>query len=100
MIGVFWNSSGLRDLAKHRFLQDLTAKHRLDFIAILETDRHNYSTECLNNFCAGKEFFWHWSPPRGRSGGILLGINLYQIQVDYTGRWVSVGSNGCIWCSA
>lgn len=24
----------------------------------------------------GKNFFWHWTQPHGRSGGILLGINL------------------------
>jgi len=82
MKGFFWNSHGLRDLAKHRFLFDCSREHNLDFIAILETGKHNYSTECLDNFCAGAEYFWHWNPPRGMSGGILLGFNLSNFVVD------------------
>lgn len=30
----------------------------------------------LNNICGGRDFLWHWTKPHGRSGGILLGINL------------------------
>ena len=82
MKGIFWNSHGLRDLAKHRFLHDTAQLHNLDFISILETDRHDYSTECLNNFCANSNFLWHWTPPRGMSGGILLGVNLSNFVVD------------------
>jgi hypothetical protein len=49
---------------------------------MLETSKHNYSTECLDNFCAGAKFFWHWIPPRGMPGGILLGVNLSNFVVD------------------
>jgi hypothetical protein len=37
MKGLFWNSNGLRDQAKPRFLFDLTKEQLLDFITILET---------------------------------------------------------------
>jgi exonuclease III len=73
---IFWNSNGLRDQAKFRFLFDAAKEHQLDFIAILETKRNDFTTAELTHFCANKNFSWNWSPTRGRAGGILLGINL------------------------
>ena len=75
MKGIFWNSRGLRDLAKFRFLSDLSKEKNLDFIALLETGRKNFIDTELNNICGGKNFLWSWIDPKGRSGGILLGIN-------------------------
>ena len=74
MKGIFWNSRGLRDLA-FRFLSNITNKQNLDFIALLKTCRKNFTDTELNNICGGKQFLWSWIDPKGRSGGILLGIN-------------------------
>lgn len=41
------------------------------------------SAENLNNFCGGKEFFQHWITPKGRSGDILLGVNLADFFVKF-----------------
>ena len=75
MRGIFWNSRGLRDLAKRNFLHDLSLEKNLDFIALLETYRRDFSDELLNSFCGNREFTWQWNPPNGRSGGILVGFN-------------------------
>jgi hypothetical protein len=56
MKGVFWNSNGLRDQAKFRFLFDSTKEHNLDFIAILDTKRKDFTTIELAHFCANKNF--------------------------------------------
>jgi hypothetical protein len=61
----FWNSRGLRDLAKRNFLHDLSVEKGLDFIAILETHKRDFSDEILKSFCADREFSWHWIPPKG-----------------------------------
>jgi hypothetical protein len=76
MKGIFWNSRGLGDLAKFRFLSDTSKEEKLDFIALLETGKNDFTQSTLNNICAGRDFLWHWSKPHGRSGGILLGVNL------------------------
>jgi exonuclease III len=73
--GGFWNSNGLRDQAKPRFLFDTTKEQQLDFIALLETKRSEFNANELSHFCANKIFIWEWSPPNGRSGGILVGFN-------------------------
>ena len=81
MKGIFWNSDGFKDPIKHKFISDLTKEHNLSFIAISETGRKNFTSLFLKNLCAGRDFLWHVKEPRGRSGGILLGIdiNVYDI---------------------
>jgi hypothetical protein len=69
-------------LAKHDFLHNISLEKDLDFIAILETNKNNFLEECLDNFCGGKEFLWHWIPPNGRSGGILIGVNMLVFEVQ------------------
>jgi exonuclease III len=65
MKGVFWNSNGLRVQAKFRFLCDSTKEHQLDFIAILETKRLDYTTPELAHFCANKNYSWNGHLQRG-----------------------------------
>jgi exonuclease III len=76
MKGVFWNSRGLADLAKHRFLAELVKEEQINFIALSETGRESFPDHVLKNLCAGRDFLWHAMAPYGRSGGILLGVDL------------------------
>jgi hypothetical protein len=73
---IFWNSRGLSDLAKTKFRVDTAGEQNLDFIALLETGKKDFSQSSLNGFCGGKNFLWYWIEPHGRSGGILLGVNI------------------------
>ena len=76
MKGVLWNSRGLGDLSKHRFLADLVKEEQINFIALSETGRDDFPDHILKNLCGGHEFLWHSMAPHGRSGGILLGVDL------------------------
>ena len=76
MKGVFWNSRGLADLAKHRFLAELVKEEQINFIALSETGRDSFPDHVLKNLCGGRDFLWHAMAPHGRSGGILLGVDL------------------------
>jgi hypothetical protein len=76
MKGVFWNSRGLADLAKHRFLPELVREEQINFIALSETGRESFPGHVLKNLCAGRDFLWHAMAPHGRSGAILLGVDL------------------------
>jgi hypothetical protein len=69
MKGALWNCRGLHDLAKHTFFHDVARDNNLDFIALSETNKSIFSTQCLENFCAGADFVWHWRCPQGMSGG-------------------------------
>ena len=81
MNGFFKNSRGLRDLAKHASIADAIRDHRLDFVGISETGKRDYSASLLNRLSGGVEFTWRSRPPRGRSGGILLGVRTETMDV-------------------
>ena len=74
MNGMFANSRGLRDLAKHLHFAHCIQEHALDFIAISETGKRDYSASLLNRLSGGEDFAWVSRPPRGRSGGLLVGV--------------------------
>jgi exonuclease III len=76
MKGFFWNSNGFKDPKKHKFISDLTKENNLNFIAISETGRSDFMPIFLKNLCAGRDYLWHSKAPRGRSGDILLGVDL------------------------
>ena len=81
MRGIFWNSRGLKDLAKRRFLAEAALEQRLDFVALSETGRDNFAPQFLSSLVGGIDFDWHCLPPRGRSGGILLGVRCDSLEV-------------------
>ena len=68
-------------MAKRRFLAETTIEHKLDFIALLETGRDNFTSQFLGTLSRGIDFDWHVLPPRGQSGGILLGVRCETIEV-------------------
>ena len=39
MKGIYWNSRGLSDLAKYRYISDAIRDHKLDFVAVMETGK-------------------------------------------------------------
>jgi hypothetical protein len=63
------------------FVKEAIREHKLDFIALLETGRSNFSIPFLNQLAGGNNFSWFCLPPHGRSGGILVGINSDTLQV-------------------
>ena len=81
MNGIFMNSRGLGDLAKHLHIAHCIKDHNLDFMAISETGRRDFPDNLLNRLSGGLEFTWHSRPPRGRSGGMLLGVKSESLEV-------------------
>ena len=82
MKALFWNSEGLRDTAKHFFIQETITEENLDIIAILETGRSNFFIPFLKKLAGGRDFSWSCLPPHGRSGGILVGVHNLTLSVN------------------
>jgi hypothetical protein len=53
MKGIFWNSRGLSDLAKFRYLAELSKERKLDFIALSETGKKDFAQTTLAHICGG-----------------------------------------------
>ena len=63
MNGMFANSRGLGDLAKHLHFAGCIRDHNLDFLAISETGRREFSQGLLNRLSGGMDFVWYSRPP-------------------------------------
>jgi hypothetical protein len=81
MNGMLSNSRGLGDLAKHLHITHCIKDHNLDFVAILEIGRRDFSQRLLNRLAGGVDFEWTSQPPRGRLGAILLGVRMDTMEV-------------------
>jgi hypothetical protein len=57
-------------------LAELVREEHINFIALSETGRESFPDHVLKNLCVGHDFLWHAITPHGRSGGILLGVDL------------------------
>ena len=68
--GMTWNSEDFRDPGKHLFVKESIRDFRLDFIALIETGRSNFSTSFLRSLSGEADFMWFCLPLHGRSGGI------------------------------
>jgi hypothetical protein len=53
----------------------LTKENNLSFIAMSKMARSDFVPRILKNLCGGRDFLWHSKAPRGRSGGMLLGVD-------------------------
>jgi len=82
MKGIYWNSRGLSDLAKYRYISEAIREQNLNFVAVMETRKKDMSRANLNRLSGGEDYIWHCLPPRGRSGGILLGINALNLELS------------------
>ena len=51
-------------------------EEQIEFIALMETGRDSFPDATLKNLCAGRDYLWHSMAPHGRSGGLLLGVDL------------------------
>jgi hypothetical protein len=74
MNGMFKNSRGLGDLAKHSHIVDCCKDYNLDFVANFEMGKRDYSQSLLNRLFGGLDFKWFSRPPRGRFSGMLVGF--------------------------
>ena len=73
--GFIWNSRGTGDVVKKSYISDNATEHKFDFIGIQETVRQDYTVDFLRQISGSQEYCWEGIPARGRSGGILVGIN-------------------------
>ena len=71
MNGMFRNSRGLGDLAKHSHIAACCRDYDLDFVAISETGRRNFSQSFLDRLSGGINYQWYSHPPVDRGAFYL-----------------------------
>ena len=75
MKGLIWNCRGIKRKGVSSFLRDLILEHKFHFISIQETMQEDIEDSLIRLIDPNQSYLWKWIPSRGRSGGILSGIN-------------------------
>src|SRR4051812_26671941 len=90
MKGIFWNCRGAGKSGMTSCLYHLINDHSLDFLGIQETMKKKFLPKYFRRVDPFDRFHWEWIPARGRSGGILCGVNKDNLSVVKTveGKYV------------
>jgi hypothetical protein len=72
MNGMFSNSRGLLDLAKHLHISHCITDHKLDFVAISETGRRDFSQTLLDRLLGGETLSGPLGHPVADRGGAFF----------------------------
>jgi exonuclease III len=81
MRGLLLNCRGVRKKGVASFIRHLISQYKFQFIGIQETmvvDCNDFITRKLDPSC---DYLWLWSPPKGKSGGILVGSRTDDLDV-------------------
>ena len=81
MKGLIWNCRDIKKNGVSSFLQNLIREHRFQFIGLQETMQPNIDDQFLKYIDPLQSYLWKWTPSNGRSGGILVGINIDRFDV-------------------
>jgi len=81
MKGLIWNYRGIKKKGVSSFLRSLILEHKFHFIGIQETMTELIDDSILRAFDPAQSYLWKWIPSRGKSGGLLTGINIDMLDV-------------------
>ena len=86
-----WNVRGLGKKARKRQVRDYIIKERIEIVGLQETMKQDFSDHDLHELAGGINFSWLWLPAKGKSGSILLGVNIDHLEVeDHEIRFFSI----------
>lgn len=75
MKGLIWNCRDIKKKAVSTYLRNLILDHKFLFIGLQETMQADIDDNILRLIDPYVSYLWKWIPSRGRSGGILSGLN-------------------------
>lgn len=79
--GLIWNCRGLKKKEIPTFLKNLILDKKFHFIGLQETMIPECNDSLLRKFDMNQEYLWMWNSSRGKSGGILVGIQIQRFDV-------------------
>jgi exonuclease III len=81
MKGLTWNCRGIKKKGVSTFLKNLILENNFHFVGLQETMQPDISDHFLRKIDIKQSYLWKWLPSNGRSGGILVGINIEFLEV-------------------
>ncbi|KAJ1271692.1 hypothetical protein BS78_06G145400 [Paspalum vaginatum] len=73
---LFWSVKGMGKASRKGQVKEYIAQNNLYMVGLQETKREDFqdNENELRELSVNKPFTWRWSPAKGTSGGILVGI--------------------------
>jgi hypothetical protein len=81
MKGLIWNCRDIKKKGVSSFLRNLILEHKFYFIGLQETMQENIEDKKIREIDPNNTYLWKWIPSKGKSGGILSGVNLEHFDV-------------------
>ena len=90
MRGLIWNCRGIKKSGVSAFLNNLIFEHKFHFIGLQETQQADIDDKTLRLIDPAGSYLWKWIPSKGKSGGILSGINtdIYDVGSFHEGKYI------------
>lgn len=82
MRNLFWNVRGIGKSARRRQVNEYIYSEHLDCVRIQETKKQDFSDSDLREMAGMLDFTWKWVPSVGLSGGIIMGINNENLEME------------------
>jgi exonuclease III len=81
MKGLLWNCRGIRKKGVAPLMRHMISQYKFQFIGLQET-MIGYSDDFITRkLDPSGEYLWLWSPAKGKSGGILVGSRIDDLDV-------------------
>lgn len=81
MRGLIWNCRGIKKKGVSSFLRNLILEHKFHFIGLQETMQEDIEEKIIGGIDPVETYLWKWIPSTGKSGGILVRINIEFLDV-------------------
>lgn len=82
MRSLFWNVRGIGKSARRLQLNEYIFNEKIDCVGIQETEKKDFSPSELREMSRNADFIWKWIPAVGMSGGIIMGFNNENLEIE------------------
>ena len=79
---MFWNVRGLGKPYRRSLVRKHVCTDNLEVVALQETIKQNFEDWEIKELAGNQVFAWLWSPSKGHSGGMMIGVNLEKLEVE------------------
>jgi exonuclease III len=79
---MFWNVRGLGRGSRRSLVRNHIISDNLEVVALQETIKQNFEDWELRELAGNQSFSWCWSPSKGHSGGMMIGIRSDSLEVE------------------
>jgi len=79
---MFWNVRGLGTSYRRSLVRKHILSDNLEIVALQETIKRDFDDGDLKDLAGAHPFSWLWTPSKGHSGGMILGVNSESLEIE------------------